>query len=266
MNGYIKIIAIITPSNKLRITVKDTGVGIPTDKVQYLFREFSMISEHSSINPSGCGLGLHIANRLALELGGKQIYLKSQVGKGSKFSFCIPIFQEVTSSVTYFDLDENLEYLTQAKNEMPAAIPRTFAINPSFLSNRGKQVLIADDNEFNLMVLTALLDEMRVEFDTASNGQEVIDQVLKQKEKGQSYSLLILDVDMPVMTGWEASSKIRSFISKGELPNSIRIIAYTGYTSEEEILRCYNSGMDDYIQKPVSSILFKNLVRKYLNL
>lgn len=264
MNGSIKVIAIITPSNTLRITVKDTGVGIPTNQQDYLFKEFSMLSEHASINPTGCGLGLHIANRLTEELGGKKIALKSQLGKGSKFSFSIPIFQEMANTVSLLDLEENLEYITQAKNEIPHSLPKSFVINSSFASNKAKQVLIADDNEFNRMILCSLLDDMGIEYDTACNGKEVIDLVLKCKQKGQGYRLLILDVDMPIMTGWEASTKIRSLISDGELPDSIKMIAYTGYTSQEDILKCYSCGMDAYIEKPLASENFKRLIRNYI--
>lgn len=265
MTGYIKIAAYLTPSNRIRFTVKDTGIGIPHEQIQKLFEEYGMIEEHKHLNPSGCGLGLYISNLLAIELGEKPIRVQSILNKGTKFRFSIPIIQSSNSNLSMNDVDESLNLNPRHILERAHPLPQSIPMLPGYYPQPKKKLLIADDNEFNRLIITMLLDEMKINYEVANNGKEALDMVEHFSSIGQEFKLIILDIEMPIMSGWEVSKQIRKRIADGYLSSDIKILAYTGYTSPEDIDKCYQNGMDGYLEKPIACEKFKSMVHSYMH-
>jgi CheY-like chemotaxis protein len=265
VTGYIKVVAVLTPSNRIRVTVKDTGIGIPDEKIPMLFEEYGMLEEHLHLNPTGCGLGLYISNLLAIELGDKPIRVKSQLDRGTKFRFSIPSIHSSNSNLSLNDMDECHELPTKHLSEHAHPLPQSIPMYPSYSPQPKKKLLIADDNEFNRLIITMLLDEMRINYEVATNGKEALDMLEHLSSIGQEFRLIILDIEMPILSGWEVSKQIRKRIEEGKLNSDVKILAYTGYTSPEDIARCYQNGMDGYIEKPIAREKFKSIVTCYMS-
>jgi CheY-like chemotaxis protein/HPt (histidine-containing phosphotransfer) domain-containing protein len=197
-------------------SVCDTGVGIDPAYLTSIFQEFSQ--EDSSITRKfgGTGLGLSISRSLARLMGG-EIDIESEKGKGTSSHFCL--FLPIG---TIHDLPQR----------------RSVAItNPQQL--RGKRVLLVEDNEYNRMLAKSFLDSTHLEITEAENGEEAV-----SRAKAQAFDLILMDVQMPVMDGFEATRHLR------QQGLTIPIIALTASAINGEKERCLAAGMNDYLTKP----------------
>lgn len=229
----IKILDQTTQEIKLHFTVKDTGIGIPLEKQALIFDSFSQADNGTTRVHGGTGLGLAITKRL-LEMQGAEIHLESQANEGSQFSFelSFPIASQPNSKL--FNKDKAL------KN---AVLPKL-----------GK-VLVVEDNLFNIKVLEKMFSLWKVEMDLAENGAEALEQI-----KNNEYSLVLMDLQMPVMDGYRATEIIRSWpeTKYQQLP----IIALSASAMEEFRQRAFAIGMNDYITKPfIPKELFQTIKR-----
>jgi CheY-like chemotaxis protein len=207
---------------EIHFAVEDTGIGIPEDKMNQLFQSFSQVDASTTRKYGGTGLGLAISKRLA-ELMGGEIWVESEVGKGSIFHFTI-----VAEAST--------------KKQVVSRIgDQQFMIIPKYDLHRPLRILLAEDNEVNQRVALKMLEKIGYQADVAANGQEVL-----QALERQDYDLILMDVQMPEMDGLETSKKIRK-----QWPNGPKIIAMTAYALEGDREECLDAGMDDYISKPV---------------
>ena len=174
--------------NDVYITVADTGMGIQPEDLPKLFKEFSTLNTHQSVNPNGTGLGLYLSRGLAQLMEG-DISVKSIYGKGSKFKVR---FASIMNS--------NLQTL---KIPNPPLKSRQHIFKQC---KKDTLVLIVDDNQINFYVLSGMLKRYCVNSDTAKNGKEAIEQV-KNKANGKlvpkNYSLIFMDINMPIMSGIE---------------------------------------------------------------
>jgi CheY-like chemotaxis protein len=198
--------------------VKDTGIGIPTDKIGFIFERFGKL-ETSGKNKGGTGLGLAISQNLAKLLGGK-LTVESVLGKGSTFYLDIPFIEEdhETVIITTPDYIEKESY------------------------NWGsKKVIIAEDEELNFKVLQIALQKTGIEIIRASNGQEAIDAVLMNPD----VHIILLDIQMPLIDGYEALTRIK------QINFHIPVIAQTAFAMIEEKESCIRIGFNDYISKPI---------------
>ena len=211
----------------LHFQIKDTGIGIPKDQLDSIFGAFEQAKETTTRYYGGTGLGLSISKQL-VELQDGRIWVESSEGKGNTF---------------YFDL--------------PLAIPEIDAVSKDFISEdklkamakslKGIRILMAEDNPFNQMIAQDDLSYYieGVTIDTVKNGVLAID-----KFKSDTFDLILMDVQMPEMNGFEATKSIRAIEkSEGRTPK-IPIIAMTASLLKTEIKNCYNAGMDNYIPKP----------------
>jgi len=223
-NGSVKIGIILKKelnrSVDIEFSVQDTGIGIPADKLDYIFESFSQASTDTTRKFGGTGLGLAICKKL-LELQNSEIKVESNPGEGSKFYFQLTFRKSDTVSpkVITMDLEESFERL------------------------KGKRILYAEDNEINQIVAEKLLVKRGVEIENAENGKVAI-----EKLAAGTYDLILMDLHMPEMNGYEATKIIRN--SKDPKIKSIPIIAITASVMievQEEIRR---SGMNDFILKP----------------
>ena len=228
----------LLPSGKHAIyfEVEDNGIGIPQEMHESIFDEFSQIDEKSTAN-KGTGLGLPIVRKLLLKMG-SDIALKSEPGKGSTFSFIIE-FKEATL----------LEVIGKRKKE-ESEDSEAFVAD---LSNQ--RVLIVDDNKINRMVTRRVLERQHAEVFEAQNGEEAL--ALTQKNH---YDLILMDINMPGMNGYETTREIRAF--EKEVP----IIALTAAEAEYIRKKAKEYGMNDVITKPYNLSQFSKVIVKELKI
>jgi len=237
--GSVKIlISAVTAGErqmKVRIAVRDTGIGIPREKLNSIFDSFSQADAETSRKYGGTGLGLTISRTL-IELQGGHIGVESEPGKGSEFSFTIPY--EVAS--------EDVLIEPEATASIDAA------------SLRGMRVMLVEDNEYNQIVLTDTLRNMipEVSVELASNGLEAITLL-----QNFAFDLVLMDVQMPEMDGIEATKHIRAHLPRGK--RDVPIIALTASVIKSEIDRCFAAGMNDYIPKPFKQDELFRVIAKY---
>ncbi|WP_147819576.1 PAS domain S-box protein [Salidesulfovibrio onnuriiensis] len=210
--------------------VEDTGIGIPKEFMETIFQSFSQTTREYG----GTGLGLAICKNLIALMGG-EITLESTVGKGSTFRFD-----------AWFEPG-----ICPMPKETPLSLP---------LDNSPKalQVLLAEDNEVNVMVATLRLSEMGHEYDVARSGKEVIEK-LAQK----NFDLVLMDVEMPLMDGIEATRIIRSADPDSGIRNpNIPIIAMTAHALKEFRNKCLEVGMNAYVSKPVDFNELSGIIKR----
>lgn len=229
--GYVALsIKVIEQDNqkvRLLIEVEDTGIGIASEKQQMIFDQFTQADNSTSRNFGGTGLGLAISKRL-LELQGSDLKLKSETNKGSLF---------------YFDISYPL---AAPKLNNPIAIQSSAPTEES-KPLTGMTILLVEDNEVNILVAKTFLSKWGANIDIAQNGQEAVNQFNPALHK-----LILMDMHMPVMDGYEATRILRS---RGV---TTPIIALTASLPREIEVRIKETGIDDIVVKPfIPSELFK---------
>ncbi len=207
----------------ITMTVADTGIGIPEDRMDRLFRPFSQIDASTTRRFGGTGLGLAISRRLS-ELMGGTITVQSKVGVGSSF--------RVTFRSTA--VDPNPSIIT--------TIPRTDRPKLAKLG-RPMRVLLAEDHQVNQQVALRMLEKIGYYADLASNGKEVIAAM-----HHRDYDVVLMDVQMPDMDGLDATRRLRAMLPESRQPYIIAVTA-NAMTGDREV--CLAAGMDDYISKPM---------------
>ncbi len=215
----------------LEFGVKDTGIGIPLEKQQKIFESFEQVSMDTSRRFGGSGLGLSIAKQL-VELQGGEIFVISKPGMGADFHFKLPFLK--------------------IKNQEPVQAP---AKQKSLSqSGEGIRVLVVEDIPMNQVLVTKVLYRQGFETDIAANGI-----IALEKYNECDYDIILMDLQMPEMDGYETTSNIRKMEgSKKDTP----IIAMTAHTTKGERERCMEIGMNDFISKPYdSSELYDKVLR-----
>ncbi len=215
----------------IAISITDTGIGIPNDKQSEIFEAFKQADGSTSRVYGGTGLGLSISRELVKLLGG-EIRLKSVEGNGSTFTIYIPERLMVSEKIEH---DKRLKSRKPiAKIEIPREIDRTL---------KGKKVLLVDDDMRNLYTMAKILQENGMNVYKAVNGENALNVI----EKEPNIDLVLMDVMMPIMDGFEVMSRIRAQDRFSKLP----IITVTAKAMPEDRARCISAGADDYIAKPV---------------
>ncbi|MBT2287235.1 response regulator [Paenibacillus polymyxa] len=208
----------------LEFAVKDTGIGIASDKVDRLFQPFSQLDTSMTRKYGGTGLGLAICKTLVEMMGGR-IYLDTSEQRGATFVFTIQAKRYVETELVQRNGEEKS---TDVKNE-----------------NKYPTVLIVDDHPINQKLLAIMLSKLGMLSDIAEDGQIALDRVLNNR---YPYDFVFMDLQMPVMDGLECARRIRESLPE---PNQPIIIAMTANVMEDIQQRCNAAGMDDYISKPV---------------
>jgi len=215
----------------LCFAVEDTGIGIPQNKIDEIFKNFTQLHQGDKIN-SGTGLGLTITKRLVEIFGGK-LNVISKLGYGSTFSFCLNFEKgNLTELIKYHEEE------TKVNNNL----------------NRDLKILIAEDEVFNQMVVQSMIEEWGFAVDIAENGKQAID-LLKQN----TYDLILMDIQMPIINGEQATKIIRNKLPKPK--NKIPIIAVTANAYTEDHKKYFDAGVNDIISKPFKSdMLFQKII------
>jgi len=216
----------------LRASVSDTGIGITEEAQKRLFQSFSQAETSTTRRYGGTGLGLAISKRL-VELMGGEVGLESSTGQGSTFWFTA-----------------KLGLGTEAVPATPKPTEKATARE----QNAGT-ILVVEDNRINQKVLSHQLINLGYAIEVAENGEEAV-----AKVKNRHYDLIFMDVQMPVMDGFQATQQIRSL---GEGASSTPIVAVTANAFQSEREKCFSSGMNDYLTKPVDKDRLQDALRRW---
>jgi len=254
--GYIEVCATFNSKFLLGISVKDTGIGIPRDRIRQLFKLFSQVHT-PEINYGGCGLGLNISSLLVKELGGDQILVDSCLEKGSEFSFSIPILQEIPE----YALEDELEQVPEETTEIIRVKQSIQCFAPK---KQIVDVLVVDDNDFNREILIAIIKREGITWMQASNGKEAIELVQRMDAQGLGFKVIVMDCNMPVMDGWDATKELHKLYQEGKLNTKQNVIGYTAYNNESDIDECYKSGMVLHLTKPAQPSLILRALRRFI--
>jgi len=221
--------AVLTPDRPaVRFEISDTGIGIPADRLGRLFQSFSQADSSTTRRFGGTGLGLAICKRL-VELMEGRIGVESLAGQGSTFWFVIPLLPAPSPPGT-----------------VPGDSPSAATTQPSSAETlRGRRVLLAEDNRVNQMFVREVCREFGIDCHIAANGQEALEAVAAER-----FDLLLMDCQMPVMDGYEATRRIRELESNGTLAGHVPVIALTANAIRGDRERCLAAGMDSYLSKP----------------
>ncbi len=230
----------------LHFSVADTGVGIPADKQALIFEAFAQADGSTTRNYGGTGLGLAISTRLIEQMRGR-IWVESAVGQGTTFHFTawLGVRETAPRMTKQADTDDLGGLRLLVVDDTGAATTGASSGRSSLARSNGSlRILLADDNEINRAVATGILDKQGHSVTLATNGREAVDAT----ERGQ-FDIVLMDVQMPEMDGFEATSRIREFEKSRTAKTPI--VAMTAHAMAGDRERCLAGGMDDYIAKPL---------------
>ncbi|SEG20130.1 PAS domain-containing hybrid sensor histidine kinase/response regulator [Algoriphagus boritolerans] len=207
----------------LSFQISDTGIGIPKEHLERLADPFYQVESSNTRAYQGTGLGLAIAKKI-IELLGGEFRIESKLGEGSVFSFSVVV----------------------RKSEQNQITPKSYQLTWKDIKDMGTvfplRILLAEDNDLNLQLMTFMFQQLGFQFEVAKNGAEVLDKV-----KQQQFDVILMDVQMPVMNGLEATREIR----KMEGTDQMIIIGLSANVFEEDQKKAIESGMNDYLTKPI---------------
>jgi PAS domain S-box-containing protein len=237
-NGFIRIHCSVEKKHRrkydMRFDVIDSGIGIPTDKLETIFESFSQADESVTRKYGGTGLGLTIVKQLA-ELQGGRIGVQSEEDKGSTFSVHIP-------------------YVTGSSEDL-ADHSRNHIIATHRDSLKNMNILLVEDNDINRLYANSILKNWECKVDMAENGYVAVEKV-----KDTQFDIVLMDIQMPVMDGFEATKAIRLGDEPG---NRVPIIALTANATRKDIEKCLAAGMNDCIPKPFTPEDLFRMLFKY---
>jgi PAS domain S-box-containing protein len=219
----------------VQFCVEDSGIGMSKDIQENLFQEFSQADSSITRKYGGTGLGLAISKELVSMMGG-DLTLESEVGVGSIFSFiCEFTIKELSSKKSDTVIENSFESTQVLKN---------------------KKVLLVEDNEINQVVLSGILDEFQINIDIANNGEEAVSCAKKMQ-----YDLILMDLQMPIMDGFEATKSIRTLSSYKKIP----IFALSAAVMQQDKERTQDAGMDEHLAKPIDQVKLVSTMVNYLS-
>lgn len=235
--GYIKVTA-KEKDNFIEVCVQDTGIGIPKNKFNDIFKTFEQVEDSSQRQFGGTGLGLSITKKM-VELHGGSIWLESEEGKGSSFYFTLRKASNILGKHIHKDISP--AFINIADNNTNVVSGNNSILSAKIETNNFIKILVVDDEKINLQVITNILTIQNYNIDTATNGLNALNLAKKN-----SYDLILLDIMMPKMSGYEVCKIIRKNNTMYELP----IIILTAKNQPEDITTAFNLGANDYIIKP----------------
>src|ERR1051326_2781624 len=226
-------------STTVQFSVEDTGRGIPENKIPALFLDFTQIDAEKMRNVEGTGLGLAITKRL-VELQGGNIKVESMVNVGSKFTVILK-FKKV-------------------KDEKQISLKKKLQEESSVVNEKldGLKILLVEDNLVNMMLAEQILHDWNCAVDKAENGKEAIEKISEN-----DYEVILLDIKMPVMDGYETTNYIRTKLAAPKC--NVPIIALTAHAATWEAEKCIEAGMNDYVTKPFNVNELKRKIHQVIS-
>lgn len=223
---------------RLRFDVSDTGIGMSSEQQTNLFEPFYQADTSHTRQYGGTGLGLMISKEIITLMGGT-ISVESNMGRGSTFSF----------SAEFDQVPENMQFTASAS-------PIHNALSP-LSDNEEIEILLVEDNDLNQLVASERLKQMGLKVTIANNGLEAVESV-----KNHHYDAILMDLQMPVMDGFEATRQIRAMEGKEQIP----IIALSAAVLQEDRTLALKAGMNEHISKPIDKNQLREILSKWLKL
>ena len=223
----------------IRIEVSDNGIGINHEQMERLFEPFEQEDGSTARHYGGSGLGLSITKSL-VEIMNGAIHVESEKGKGSTFMVELP-------------------FKMAAEGEIPEEKPEEMEKEPYDFT--GHRILLADDNELNQEIAVELLENVGAIVDTVGNGRDAVNRFVESKPG--TYEIILMDVQMPVMDGYEATAQIRH--SDHPQRDSIPILAMTANAFTEDVSAALAAGMNAHIAKPIDTDILYKTIELYIN-
>lgn len=227
---HAQLLSLTETDANIRICVKDTGIGVATEKQAAIFERFQQAEPTTTRRFGGTGLGLSIVKQL-IELQGGTIRLKSEPGKGSEF---------ITE--LKYKLPDLAQLYSEALAEQEEQVPL-----------QKIKVLIAEDNPMNQQLIKHLMKSWSIDYTIVDSGVQAVEELKKN-----AYSIVLMDIQMPDMDGYTATSIIRN-----ELKSDVPIIAMTAHAMVGEKEKCLQLGMDDYVSKPIKETVLYNIIARH---
>jgi signal transduction histidine kinase/BarA-like signal transduction histidine kinase len=236
--GQVTINVEAGDNDLISFVVSDTGPGIPKEKQEEIFQPFTQADTSTTRKHGGTGLGLSVCQRL-IDLMGGQITLVSELGQGATFTFTIPLPQA------------NSDEIQEQETNVASPTVDTVAFLNSF------SLLLVEDAEENQMVVQGFLVQTGCQITIAENGAEAVEKFMKGH-----YDLVLMDIQMPVMDGYDATKTIRSWeTEKGVNPTPI--IALTAHVLQEEVLKIKTAGCDLHLTKPIRKARLLEVLQEF---
>jgi CheY-like chemotaxis protein/anti-sigma regulatory factor (Ser/Thr protein kinase) len=232
----------------IKIAVTDTGIGISGEQQERLFQSFQQAETSTARKFGGTGLGLSISKNIVEMMGG-DIWVESELGKGSTFTFTVRAGRGTKEKHALMDPDINSDM-----QEKPEETQSNTSIN-----FEGNRILLVEDMEINREIVLAMLEPLSLTVDCAETGAEAINKFLLNPDV---YDMILMDVQMPGMDGYEATHRIRSL----DIPEAktIPIIALTANVFREDVEKCLLAGMNDHLGKPMDADALFEKIDLYL--
>ncbi|NLZ11443.1 MAG: response regulator [Alcaligenaceae bacterium] len=298
---HVSVVTRTDTTVTLDIAVSDTGIGIPADKLDSIFESFSQADASTTRQYGGTGLGLSISNRLVELMGGKMT-VDSEVGKGSCFRFTLvagidpagldpasirlagigpsanspladpPAAATVSITENSASVSISPDAAALPMDSAPAApamasttAPRSVSSDrealPMSVESTGLKLLLVEDNIVNQQLATRLLEKWGHTVVLAINGQEAVDRLTA----GERYDIVLMDIQMPVMGGIEATRAIRAHEAAKALPRQ-PIVAMTANAMQGDREMCLDAGMDDYLSKPIKKVELEATLGRFVSM
>lgn len=236
----------------MQFEVADTGVGISEEQQRRLFGLFEQADNSTSRSFGGTGLGLVLSRRIVGLMGG-EIWVRSELGKGSVFFFTIKLKRRM-DSVEQMP-QSRVSHLMDASEAEPGEPVANSPAAAVLHDYSGKKILLVEDIEINREIVLTMLEPTHVEIDCAMNGKEACELFFANPAR---YDLILMDIQMPVMDGVEATKRIR------ERDKNIPIIALTANVFEEDVKKYLEGGINDHIGKPINYGVIMSMLEQYL--
>ncbi len=237
--------------NTLNISVQDTGVGIEADRLETIFKPFEQVDVNKaekifSYENLGTGLGLSISRQLAEMMNG-QLTATSIVARGSTFTFSMPIIYSNASTPTFI-------------TSLPSDEPSNSGITPKKqVTKLSGKVLVAEDGPDNQKLIKHFLTKANLQVDFVWNGQQAVNRIINDPNPNKSFDLIIMDMQMPILDGYEATKKLR------QSGCTIPILALTANALSGDRQQCLESGCDEYETKPLNSARLLRTIKRLLD-
>jgi signal transduction histidine kinase len=247
---------------KLTFWVKDSGIGIPPQQLKKLFKPFSQADASTARKYGGSGLGLSICKSLIESMMGGTIELESVENQGTTaiFSVTFPKAKEASAGDTQNGVDQRE---TTGKYAHPQAVSTTSHNDFSHVPREQLRICIAEDNPINQKIAIQFMQKLGYKYiDAYDNGLAAVEGLRKKAKEGEPYHIILMDVQMPVLDGYEATKLLRK--DPLEAVRGILVIAMTASAIQGDREKCLDSGMNDYLAKPVRSGVLKKKLDHYL--
>ena len=259
MKGSITLVAQLTHSSKLQISVEDTGIGIGECDQKMIFSTFGKLEDERNLNPQGCGLGLSISNILVHKLGGNGISVSSVPGVGSVFSFCVSIHTSSESDSQEGSFTDEKDTPGESHCQpLPETAFWSGSSTPTY-----PRVLVVDDNSFNRLVARRLIESQGFKCLEAATGREAVSVLKASFHSGHCLTFVLMDIEMPEVSGTEASEEVRRLQQGGVLSAKVTIVGCSANFAPEDKACALRSGMDYFIEKPIQREQLFRLLRMH---